>query len=508
MSPMAGGKKIIAAFFIAAVLIYYGWLLGTNLCTVAGGSDSSGYLNFARRLRNGPLVEPVKTVEALGLSEEFRPLFQPIGFTRGPRSQTIAPAYPPGLPLHMAALAAILGWKIGPFLVSPLAALAGLFLIYGLARQLGLSRPLSLVGGCVLAAFPAYLFIAVQPLSDVLASFWGMSAVLAALLSRKRAGWAWAAGAAFGLGVLVRPSNMLILFPLLWALPSKPKIFLKFFFGGFFFGFVQFFFNRVLYGSVFTTGYREEAAGAFAIRNFPTLFLFFGRWLSRMLTPLVPLAWPALIADRNVPRRDRLLLVFWFAPFLIFYGLYQPFESWTFVRFFLPALPALILSALLLLRDGTNYALEKIRAARFRDSKTREILAWIPRVMAGLLVVLVVHAEIGQVKKLKLLDVDEFESVYEQSCLAVKGRLPETSILVSGQLSGALTFYTHFPICLWDSLRPQSFFLLQQKAALRGWGLYALLFPSEEKEFQNFAPGPWEKIESYRFVSFWQYKPK
>jgi len=508
MSPMAVVKKTFAAIFIACVLFYYAWLMGTNLCTAAGGSDSSGYLNFAHRLTNGPLVGSVKAVETLGLGEEFRPLFQPIGFTRGPRDQTIAPAYPPGLPLHMAASAAILGWKIGPFLVSPLAALAGLFLIYGLARQLGLSKPLSLAGGCVLASFPAYLFIAVQPLSDVLASFWGMLAVLAALLSRKRAGWAWAAGAAFGLGVLVRPSNLLILFPLLWALPPKPKIFLKFFMGGLFFGIVQIFFNRVLYGSVFTTGYREEAAGAFALRNIPVLFLYFGRWLFRMLTPLVPLAWPALVADRNVPRRDRLLLVFWFAPFLVFYGLYQPFESWTFVRFLLPALPALILSFLLVLRDGTDCALKKIRSIRFRDSRTREILAWVPKIAAGLLVVMILRAEIGQVRKLRLLDVNEFESVYEQSCLAVKSRLPETSILVSGQLSGALTYYTRFPICLWDSLKPPSFSLLQQKAALHGWSLYALLFPSEEKEFQGFAPGAWEKIENYRFVSLWQCRLK
>ena len=144
----------------------------------------------------------------------------------------MAPAYPPGLPLHMAVLAGIFGWGIGPFLVSPLAALSVLFLMYSLARRMGLSPIMSFAGACIIAAFPVFLFIAVQPMSDVLAAAWVILVVFAALRSRKRESWALLAGAGFGMSVLVRPSNILVLFALAAALPFKLKAYLKFFLGG------------------------------------------------------------------------------------------------------------------------------------------------------------------------------------------------------------------------------------------------------------------------------------
>ena len=49
---------------------------------------------------------------------------------QGPRPCTLAPTYPVGYPFHMAGAALIFGWKYGPFLVSPLAAVLSLVLIY------------------------------------------------------------------------------------------------------------------------------------------------------------------------------------------------------------------------------------------------------------------------------------------------------------------------------------------------------------------------------------------
>jgi hypothetical protein len=406
----------------------------------------------------------------------------------------------------MAVLAGIFGWGIGPFLVSPLAALSVLFLMYSLARRMGLSPIMSFAGACIIAAFPVFLFIAVQPMSDVLAAAWVILVVFAALRSRKRESWALLAGAGFGMSVLVRPSNILVLFALAAALPFKLKAYLKFFLGGCLFGAVQLGFNQNLYGNPFVSGYRTEVVNALALPNLPRLIPFIGRWLSRMLTPLVLFSWFAVMADRKVPLRDRLVLFLWFAPFLIFYGLYQPLENWTFIRFFLPALPAVILSALFVLRDGTSYALQKTHSADRIGTGKKRTRAQLIKIAAVALVILVVFVEIGEVKKLRLLDVDEYESVYKKSCLAVKEALPENSVVIAGQLSGALTYYTHVLPCLWDSLQPSSFSVLQFKASQRGFGIYALLFPHEESEFQKYAPGAWEKITNYEFVSLWKFK--
>lgn len=504
-------SKIAAVIFVALFLIYYSYLLWTNLSDVAGGADSSGYLNFAWRLRHGNLREPVKALDELGLGEEFSPPFRPIGFSWGVNSRIMVPAYPVGLPLHMVFFAEILGWDIGPYLVSPIAALIGLFLIYGLARQLGLSRSFSLAGAAVLAAFPVYLFMAVQPMSDLLACVWGMAAVLAGLLSRKRSGWAVLAGAAFGMGFLVRSANILLLLALVLALPFKPKIYLKFILGGVCFGIFHSILNHALYGSMFTTGYRGELLGQLGTKDLLPRFLFYGRWFVKMLTPLVPLAWLLALLDRKVAFRDRLLLVFWFLPSLVFYCLYQPYNSWTLVRYFLPALPALILSALFVLRDGMDYFRHKIQASRrsvqMPQPHSKKILATWPKVVAGLLFLLVIVTEMSQVKKLKLLDVNEFESVYKFSCLSVKKTLPEKSVILSGQMSGALAYYTDFLPCLWDQLLSPQFSLICQKASQRGYSIYALLFPSEENEFQKNAPGAWEKIENFQFVSLWRLTP-
>ncbi|MEO8190770.1 MAG: hypothetical protein ABI682_10565 [Acidobacteriota bacterium] len=45
-----------------------------------------------------------------------------------------------GPPLHFAAAAWFLGWDFGPFVVSPLAAVVSLLLLYLVAREIGLSR--------------------------------------------------------------------------------------------------------------------------------------------------------------------------------------------------------------------------------------------------------------------------------------------------------------------------------------------------------------------------------
>ncbi len=503
--------ELAAIIFVALFLVYYSYLLWTNLCDVAGGADSSGYLNFAWRLRHGNLQEPVKALDALGLGEEFSPPFRPIGFSWGVNSRIMVPAYPVGLPLHMVFFAGILGWDIGPYLVSPIAALIGLFLMYCLARQFGLSRSLSLAGAAVLAAFPVYLFMAVQPMSDLLACVWGMATILAGLLARKRSGWAIVAGAAFGMGFLVRPANVLILLALALALPFKPKIYVKFIFGGVCFGIFHLILNHALYGNMFTTGYRGELISQLGTKDLLPRFLFYGRWFIKMLTPLVPIAWLLAVLDRKVVFKDRLLLIFWFLPTLVFYCLYQPFNSWTLVRYFLPALPALILSALFVLREGMDYFKYKIQASRGTSQMPRppskKILTALPTVVAGLMLLLVISTEMSQIRRLKLLDVNEFESVYKLSCLSVKKTLPEKSIVLSGQMSGALAYYTGFLPCLWDLLQPQQFSLICQKASQRGYSIYALLFPSEENEFQKNAPGAWEKIENFQFVSLWRLAP-
>lgn len=482
------------------LLVFYSCVLGRHLCAVAGGADSSGYINCAMRIHDGRLIERIKALEIFKLEDKYAPAFIPLGFTWRARGKAQVPLYYPGLPLHMVVLAGAAGWKIGPFLVSPLAALLGLLLMYLLARQFGLSRPYSLGATILLAAYPFYLYIAVQPMSDVLATLWVMAAILAAMRSRKKKGWAVLGGAAFGMSILVRPTNALVLFPLLFALPWNGTVYLLFALAGLPFAIFMGLYNGVLFGNPLTTGYGGDFGKDFVWTHLRSRFSYYSHWLSTTLTPAVPLAWLVLPADKKEPIKDRLLLFFWFAPFLLLFCAYEFYQSQWFVRYLLPGLPAVILAALLLLRDGRDALERKIRGAGFWARS----LKMVPFLLVGVVFI----AEIRQIGRLGVWENEKYEAVYKDSCLSARQMLPAQSVIMSMQLSGAITYYTNFIPCRWDILDPALFWRLRRRVESRGYHWYALLFPFEERQFQDKVPGSWERIQKTGQVSLWRLTPK
>ena len=136
-------KTAALIFVVSLAFLGYAWLLLFHTSFAAGGSDSSGYVNTARLITTGRVVEPIEGLKRLDLPDGFARLFIPLGFEPGPRPGTMVPYYPPGLPILMAISSLAGGWNYGPFLVSPLAGLLGLFLSYLVGRELGLSRALA-----------------------------------------------------------------------------------------------------------------------------------------------------------------------------------------------------------------------------------------------------------------------------------------------------------------------------------------------------------------------------
>ena len=133
-----GIALLLAAASVAGLAIY-GVYLYRHTCFAVGGSDSSGYANAARALVNGPLVSPVPGLERFGLAGSEATAFTPLGYVLldGPR---MGLKYPVGFPLHLAAAAQLAGWELGPYVVSPIAALLVLVLVYLVGRELGLPR--------------------------------------------------------------------------------------------------------------------------------------------------------------------------------------------------------------------------------------------------------------------------------------------------------------------------------------------------------------------------------
>ena len=477
---------LAAAIPLAA---YFAFLLGNTAFSV-GGSDSSGYINTARRLLAGTLVGRPRALDRFALPDEAAQTFIPLGFVQGPRPGTMAPYYPSGFPAHMAAAALALGWQRGPFLVSPLAAVFSLLLFYILALELSLSRAWAAAGTAVLAAWPVLIGQAIQPMGDATATFWALASVLCAVKARGRYGWALASGAALGIAVLVRPTNLLLAVPLAFALPWTARALALFLLGGVPFAAALAAYDVRCYGSALQSGYGKTGVlDALALGNFPPRLRHYGGWILRSLTPLVPLAWLGLALDRRAARRDRALLLSWFGFFFLFYCLYEPYDSFWFVRFLLPAAPALILGALIAVRD------------LFRRIDRPGVTTAVS--VAVLLFVLL--QERRALRAAGVLNTAEYESVYPQICALATRTLPARAVVLTMAASGALEYYTNLAYARWDWLDPEHFANLRPFVERRGGRWYALLFPFEAEEaLLKRAPGRWKRIAGLREVSLWE----
>lgn len=484
-----GGNRLLPLLAAAFLLAGYAYFLVRNTAFSVGGSDSSGYMNTARRLVAGTLVGTPRALQRYALPNDLLQIFIPLGFVEGPRPGTMAPYYPSGFPAHMAAAAMLLGWQRGPFLVAPFAALFSLPLFYILARELSLSRAWAATAAAVFAAWPVLIGQAIQPMSDATATFWALAAVLCGVKARRRNAWALGAGAALGIAVLVRPTNLLLVIPLAFALPVTLRALALFFTGGVPFAAALAAYDLHCYGSLFQSGYGKTGLlGAVSLGNFPPRFRHYGGWILRSLTPLIPIAWIGLAADRRAAWRDRALLLSWFATFFLFYCLYEPYDSFWFVRFLLPGVAGLILGAFLAARDLATRLPRR---------------GWLTAIGVASLIV-VFWAEARSTRAVGLLNTARYESVYPEICGWAARTLPARSVVLSMAASGALEHYTDLAYARWDWIEPAKFPDLRRRIEERGGLWFALLFPFEAEEMFKQPRGRWKKIGVLRDVGLYE----
>jgi hypothetical protein len=470
----------------------YGALLVSHAAAGVGGSDSAGYTNTARQIRAGRIVEPIAGLDALGLPDRFGGLLTPLAFEEGPRPRTMVPYYPPGFPLHIALASLLFGWGHGPFIVSPLAAVACLLLTFLIARELGLGVGWALAGAAILAACPVFLFQAVQVMGDVAATAWVAAAVLFALRGRRQDGWGLAAGAALGVAVMIRPANALIVPALALALGRRPRAIALAGLGGLPFAVFFLLWNRTAYGGAFHTGYSAQLGTELALANFEPRFPHYARWLVEQLSPLVPLGWLAVALERALPGRHRAMLMIWFLAYLAFYCFWGPYETWWYTRYLLPALPALIVGFLL--------------AAR---ALLRRFAAGGPRwKMAGPLAALIIvvgAAELRSTDRFSVLDVGRWQRIFPAACRAVAARAADgKALVVSMELSGALRFYTDLIPVRYDRIGGGDFEILRAKAAERGYRIFAALLPDELEPMRAQIPGDWVAVDRLSAAVVWE----
>lgn len=472
---------------LAAGLAAYAVLLYILIGAVPGGSDNSGYFNEARLFARGEIHAPMRMLAAIPAAD-VPYLYVPLGFkpSAGAASQLV-PTYPPGLPLMLVPSARIIGWQhAGDFLLL-VHSLAGIALTFALGRLCGLPGSWSLVGAAVLAASPIYLITSLQALSDVPATVWAIAAVAAALRSRDRSGWALASGACITVGFLVRPSNFLVAIPVLLAAgPSPRRLFLVAL--GSVPGIAAWMaINHVAYGDALQSGY-GAIGGEFHSGLILGTLSFYARWLPLLLSPVVVLA-PLLLAPSRTPPRVAAVLLSWAAAFLAFYSAYRwTHEQWWFLRFVLPAAPALIVGGLAVLlhwleRWGTG--------------------AW-SRLLPVVVLVLAVGIELGQTKPLReAWAIGHGERKYGRVGQWLDAHVPKDSVLVVSQASGALYYFTGYILLRHDQITPPVAERIRSSVLSENRVLYAVLFPFELDALKRL-PWAWTKIASIDDVSVWR----
>ena len=475
-----------------AALAGYTIFLAMNVTAVAGGSDSSGYLNSARLFAQGELRTELRVPPEFATGNLNRKHFSPAGFSNLPVSEALAPSYPSGFPLHLALAGKLLGWQLGPFLVQLLAAVAAVWLCYVAARELGLDCALAGAGAAVLATFPVFIFTSIQTLSDTLATTWVIAAMICALRGRTSLGWAAACGAALSIAVLVRPTNLFIAPALVVLLGFDLRRVGWFFLGGVPGALWLGFYNHHLYGGAFRSGY-GDILNAFAREYFRPTLVHFTKWLV-LLLPAAVLVLPfAALTRRETRRRELLGLGLMFGAITGVY-LFCSFshEVWTYLRYILPALPPLILAALLGLE-----ALARGPGARwpraFRPAVALALTLW------------AVGNSWHWTRGLSVFLVPVYERCYEQAAQLVRTHAPANALVVCGISSGAIYYYTPLPALLYDSVEPAEFARYLTLARNAGRPIYAVLFATEEEDsIHRRCPGAWTRIASAGNIGIWR----
>ena len=304
-------------------------------------------MNHARLLTARQVSTPIRRVPGLPYTALPQSVYVPLGF-RPHGAGAIAPTYPMGLPMLVAAAAPAFGWLRAPGAVMLLHALLGVVLTALLARACGLPRSIAMLGAILLATSPLYLFMSVQLMSDTPALVWTCLAVVLCLRRGPHGRRAWSdllAGVAVSMAVLVRPTNILILLPVAICLGTAWRRWLCVIAGGAPGAALLLAFNIAAYGHAITTGYGDTTA-AFAVGNVLPSLRNYVTWLPVLLTPigLLAIGLPLMVRRHG---RLAVVLIAWAGSFLVFYAFYyHTHEWWWYLRFLLPAFPPLLVGAL------------------------------------------------------------------------------------------------------------------------------------------------------------------
>lgn len=458
----------------------------------AGPNDSGGYLNSAQLLTEGRLMAPPRIPAGMEIDRDTT-LYVPITFhAKGDR---VVPEYPVGFPLEVAAMAQLFPFERAVYVLMLLQLGLGVLFTQKLARAFGLEASWAWLAGGIVGLSPVYLFQALQPQSDGPALVWVTAAVYWAWTGREKPSRAILAGLATALAVLLRPSNVLCVFPILACLVDRGGLRRLIVLGlaGLPAGLWLLWYQHTLYGSWHTTGYGDISTG-FGLRFIEPTLRSYVIWLPEMFTPLVCLALAAPFV-RTIEVRARAVLTIWVGAFIVFYAVYWcTWDNWYNMRFVMPAAPAALVLAMLVARDLLRRVESRfaISAGNWRKPALGIVAA---AVLLGFL------AKRSADRDVLYWLHNNHEHAY--AARWVQERLPANAVVFAKHATGSLMHYTNLPFIRSDHEKARESTKLYEQLERAGRPIYALNYHWETAGYvwgkgrgsgYPDLPGTWERV--------------
>jgi hypothetical protein len=360
----------------------------------------------------------------------------------------------------------------------------------------------------MLALSPIVVFMGLQIVSDVPSMMLDLVAVYASLVCRRKIRWAWIAGMAFGFAVLIRPTNILMLIPIIFCLPLNIRVLTLFALGGLPSAIFQCIYSLSIYGDPFHLGYGnpfQVSQGSVLFNLFDlsfsfmfTRFQYYIYWIARLMSPLILLGWLGTVFNHKLSWRDRAFLISWFGSFIMLYCSYSFYNDWWFTRFLLPGWPALIIGSLITAKYIGEILEKHVRHVRGNSSSL------VSRIPALGLVTLVVAFSIHNIRSFNMSSI--YIGAQQEKDIVIWGikQIPSNSLTISGYWSGMLKYYGGLNIVNHSEMNAARWNILKEKVRSKGSSIYALLLPHEVALAQKNIPGEWFLLGSYEDQTLWR----
>jgi len=410
-----------------------------------GGADDYSYVQQADSWLHGSLIIRAPIAAEAPWPDALR-TFTPYGYGPAPGANALVPTTGPGLPLIMAAMKLVAG-HAAMFLVAPLAGGLLVWATFLLARRATSSDWPGLGAAWIVATSPTVLLMSHSVMSDVpVTACWAFATacLLATGVPSSIAAGAWAAVA-----IMIRPNlvplaavlgawslwrdvasrDWRLRRTLVYAAAAVPGVL------------VVAAFNHHLYGNALRSGYGDLAV-LFSWNHVWPNFQNYARGITSTQTPffalgLVGLALPLtrLWTGRTERAAAILLLAIVVSATAIYAG-YQPFDAWWYLRFLLPAWPAM----------ATGVAALALQAAARTGPRVRRVAA------ASVCVVGIATAITAG--RLGVYPPGEGQRRYATVAALVAQATEPSAVVITGQHVGALRYYGGRLTLRYDALDP------------------------------------------------------